>query len=727
MKLSKKYSEIQSSLKGVNQEMAQLILDVLDGSGSSILKSEHLRSGSYKFSLEKILTLSKTMREGIDVFIKNVSRIGTSDKMANGSQYYIVDFGGSKTQYTEILKSKINELSERDERPFTEVIPVKFRGSLDLTATYLGESIESDTARLLASQLDLIKRDPHEQVDPLAFDNFMNLLLDFRKAKNAPEHLENIHAHLSELERLSGNEEGVKLKIAKIRSALTQLPFIDEERLLNIVFNIMEYASRYKITYIFLFDECDDWLAKIKEDSIWTNIFRKRQYFFRKLYDRIINLRLYQIYCLTPRVHEILRGEWSDFYPGVQRISNDLVKTRSSGHLVELREQGVYLKEEAIEATLKWLVILEKTYHKPDNIIFETFLPKLIEKIDNKLSRRKANSAIISAIRSFIRLTEDIKNGQQQYDLAKRTPKQYIVIGDCIESAFSSYLNYLNFNFKKKHQNVGNNKLIDGQFIITPRGRELKIYAEFKSFGEPKNFKIQKIEQVINCVKNLKTDVIFFLFCPGLTEDFVWEKLHEWKNYGLIESEIDINKITLFTINDQTLLNCLVGFKQVQSSRLSEKFEHFDKLLRLLNKDFHGKLFNLFPPPKDPEEKEIEEKITQPLEEIYSKQSYVSLLQQLKSFNDTNIRTSVEILINFRNKKTNKIFAFRKNDVIKDKIDNLLKNSFNDGVNLLKQFNIIVEKNEKIRFNWDKFETDKNDVENFMIDVFSTFLNAISN
>ena len=53
----------------------------------------------------------------------------------------------------------------------------------------------------------------------------------------------------------------------------------------------------------------------------WNENFRKKQFFFRKLYDKIPNLRLYQIYCLTPRVQEILKGELTDRIPGVQRIS----------------------------------------------------------------------------------------------------------------------------------------------------------------------------------------------------------------------------------------------------------------------------------------------------------------------------------------------------------------------------------------------------------------------
>ncbi len=717
MNLKNKYAEIQRSFKGINMEMAKKVLDILEDPGSLTIKSDDLKSGTYTFPLEKILTLSKKMKRGMDEFLENVKRIGMSDEIENGAQFYITDFGGSKSQYIELLKSKIYEFREKDNRPFTEIITVTFNGNLDLTATYLGETIEHNTARLLASQLDLLKRAIPDKIDSHTFENFLNLLVEFRKIKDAPDHLENIYAHLSELERVSGGMKGIQLKFSLIRKELMQLPLVDEERLLNTVLEIMKYASRYKILFVLFFDECDEWLSQDDTNtSLWNNNFKNRQYFFRKLYDKISDLRLYQIYCLTPRVHEVLRGPLRDFMPGAQRIGSDLTKIRATGSLISVTEFGAYIDEEAIEAVLKWLILIERVINKPDNIIFNSFLPRLIEKIDNKLSRRVANSEIVSSIKSFMELTDEIKNGEDQYKWAKKTAK-YTVIGDCVDHIFPMYLNYLNFHFIKKHVDVGDGNRIDGRFLKVRTGNK-EIHAEIKTMGDPKNFVKTKIDQALNCIKNLNSIAITFLFCPGLTEAYVNDKLYEWKNHGLIDSEIDLEKIIFFVISDQTILNCLVGLRQVDSSSLDEKLDHFNKLLRLLNKDFHGKLYNIFPPPKrDPEM--VKDRGEGPTVGP-SAQSYKVLLSQMQNFTDTKIRTAVEIF-NIMGTK-DKVYTRRKRDKVISELDNLLKDSFNEGFDLLKKYKIMKDTGENLTFIWNSFDTPRQDEENFMIEVFQTFL-----
>ena len=729
LKLTKNYATLKDSLRNVSKDISQRILKVLEVSGSEILRPEHLESAGSKISLKSVLVLSEEMKRSISIFNENISKIGNSDEMETGSQFYITDFGGSKTQFIELIKSIIDENIERDEPPFDRLIPLTFNGSIDLTAHNLGEKIEHDTARILTRQLEILKRDPTSKVDPHAFENFMNLLLEFRKVKNAPEHLEKIQNNLADIERLSDGSTGLRMRISNIRQELSQLPIIDEERLLNIVLDIMEFASKYKIIYIFFFDECDDWLAKIEEESKWDPNFLKRQYFFRKLYDRISNLRLYQIYCFTPRVHEILRSERSDTAPGIQRISSDLIKVSATGSYVQIREQGVYQGIEATEAVLKWLVLLEKVYQQADKEIFISFLDVLIDKVENKLSRRKANSTIISSIKSYIQLTDDIKNGQNQYNMADRNPSHYLTIGNIIEKAFASYLNFLNFNFLKKHQDVGDGYKIDGRFMSVV-GDETEIYAEIKSFKEPSSFSFDKAEQVIHCVKNPKSKAIFFLFCKELSEEFVHNKFHEWKNYGKIPYNAKIENIVFIVIQDQTLLNSLVGFEQVLPSQLNSKLENFDKLLRLLNKDFHGKLINIFPSREkifeDIPEREEDEEDREIKKPDLTKKSYSQLLIKLKSFNDTTIRTSVEVVKTLGSKS--KIYSYRKLQTIKNQINSpLLKNSFEDAVEFLKQGNIIQETKDSLKFNWDVFDSAdiKSDPEGLMTQIFNSLLKII--
>jgi len=665
------------------------------------------------------------MKKSIREFSENIKRIALSDKNETGTQFYESDYGGSKTQYIELIKSLIDDNKNRNEPPYPRIIPVVFNGSVDLTASYLGEKIENETAKILTRQLELSEGSQTIETDSHAFEKFMNLLVDFRNAKNAPEHLDKIYKNLSDLERIIDNSPRITDKISDIRKEISKLPLIDEERLLKIVFDIMEFASKYRIVYLFMYDECDDWLSKVEEESVWADNFLKRQYFFRKLLDRLSNFRLYQIFCLTPRVYETIRSEKSDNVPGIQRLSTEMMKGSSTGSYVHIREEGVYQDDEALEAVLKWLIIMEKAFKKADDEIFNAFLPTLKEKIDNKLSRRKANLAVISSIRSFINLTDEIKHGQDEYSTAEKMSSVYMTIGNFIEDVFASYLNFLNFNFIKKHFSVGDGKLIDGKFMTTKAGK-IEIFAEIKSFGKLESFRREKVEQVINCVNNKQSKAIFFLFCRDLTEKYVMDNFHKWKNFGHIDSDIDLEMIIPIIISDQTLLNCLVGLGKISHSQLNDKFEDFDKLLRLMNKDFHGKLTNLFTIDEEIPVIEKPLKEEKPLLLEFGKESYLTLLKKLKSIDDTTRRTAVEIILNVGTK--DKVYSNRTIKVVKNLIKQpLLKRSFDEALEFLKKHNIMREKNERIEIHWDYFDkTDiKNDPEGLMIQIFKETISVI--
>lgn len=728
MKLKKKYEELKDSLLNVNRETSSRVLDILETSGSAIIKATDLESAGYTTPLEKILILSDHMNQAIDKFNETIKKIGSADRPEAGSLFYIAEYGGSKTQFIELINSIIIQNKERNLPPFNRVIPIVFNGIIDLSATYLGEQIEQQTAKILSRELDRLEREDKTSKEIRAFENFLNLLVEFRKVKNAPEHLERIYSLLSDIERVSEHSVGLDLKISKIRNELSQLPLIDEEKLLNIVFEIMKFASRYNVVYIFFFDECDEWLAKVEQESIWDKNFIKRQYFFRKLYDNISELRLYQIYCFTPRIHEALRSEKSDTVPGIHRLSSDLTKyiSSSSSHSL-IREEGIYQGNEAVEAVLKWLILLEKSVHSVDPTIFVSFLDKLINKIDNKLSRRKANGTIIAAIRAYIKLAEYIKYGQNQYEAVRKTPSHQLTIGRIIEDTFASYLNFLNFNFVKKHRVVGGGKLIDGRFSMGVKGREDQLYAEIKSFNRPDAFDKSKADQVINCVQNFNQEVVFFLFCNELTIDFVRNEFYGWKSHGLIPPDIDLELIIPIIFNDQTLLNCLVGFEKIPYYQLAEKLENFDILVRLLAKDFHGKLMNLFPAPiKEPEIPSEAPEVKEVGPEIPSyDETYRELLKKMRKYDDTTVRTAVDVITSLGTK--NKVYTFRKEHVLKENVSSLLKDSFDDAIALLKRINVVKESASGIHFNWDIFE--KNDIkvdkEGLMIEVFKEFLKKI--
>ncbi|MFW9877491.1 MAG: hypothetical protein ACFFG0_30765, partial [Candidatus Thorarchaeota archaeon] len=721
MKLKKKYEEFKDSLLNVNKETATRVLNILETSGSAIIKATDLESGGYPVPLEKILILSEHMNQAIKKFNDTIRRIGATDNPETGSLFYIAEYGGSKTQFIELINSIILENKERNLPPFNYVVPILFNGVIDLTATYLGEQIEQHTAKILSRELDRLEREGKHTKEKRTFENFLNLLIEFRKVKDAPEHLEKISSLLTDIERINKSSVGMTVKTSKIRYELSQLPLIDEEKLLNIVFEIMRFASQYKVIYVFFFDECDEWLAKGEQESGWDQNFIKRQYFFRKLYDFIAELRLYQIYCFTGRIHESLRSEKSDSVPGIHRLSSDLIKYLSPSSSYSLiREEGIYQGDEAVEAVLKWLILLEKAVQPVDSMIFDTFLEKLINKVDNKLSRRKANATIIAALRAYIQLKEYLKYGQNQYELAMKTSSQQLTIGNMIEDTFSSYLNFLNFNFEKKHKDVGEGKLVDGRFAMGIKGEASKLYAEIKSFNKPSSFELKKVEQVLNCVKNLNQKVALFLFCNGLTYESVKDKFYEWKMHGQIAPDINLDLIIPIIINDQTLLNCLVGLKNVPYYQLSEKFDNFDILVRLLAKDFHGKLMNLFPIPlTEFETPQIPSETKEPDKEKSSRGNlYNNLLNKMKSYDDTVIRTAVDIISALGTDK--KVYTFRKEGTLKNKVSALLKDSFDEAIAFLKRIMIIKDSTKGIQFNLDIFEESdaKNDPEGFMIDVF---------
>lgn len=726
MDLNKKYRRMKESLRNISGDVASRILNVLESEGSAILRSEHLMSGGYKqATLDQILILSTKMREAIRHFQDTITSIGNSENPMNGTLHYIADFGGSKSQFIELINSIINNQKEKGIVPFDRIIPVTLNGVSDLRASVLGEYVYDATARILARQVEL------EQSGTHAFSNLMDIILNYKKVKDAPARLNNILEIVSDIERISESKAGIKIKIEDLRNDLIKLPLLDDESLLKIVLDIMEFGSKYGVIYILFYDECDEWISKLESEPVWNPNLISRSYFFKQLLNRLSNINIYQVFCFTQRIYEVLReSKENDTIPGIQRLSAELSKNTTSNLYTEIREGGVYQEDEAVEVVLKWLFMLERSLHPPKYEIFNEFLPTLIEKINQKLPRRTANIKIITTIRAYMKLVDDINYGQDQYNKAEKTGSMYISIGIWIEKTFSSYLNYLNYNFVKKHISVGGDKKVDG--MLSKIGDVREYYAEIKTFSFPSKFNLEKADQVINCASS-GNKVIFFLFCKDLERKFITERFYEWKNYGRIPKDVNLDDIIIFIINEQTLLNCLVGFERIEHSKLHQKFDFFDQMLRLMNKNFHGRLMNLFPQKRqkvlslDTVEK-IEVELTKGdrrSKKEVDKESYISLLNELENIDDTEIRTAVEIINILGSNK--KVYTRKKIDGVKDQLNTpILKNSFTDALNYLKQAKIIKETSININFNWDHFEESKDNPKKFMCNVFSYLLNYIN-
>jgi len=721
MELRKQYQKIRDSLKFINEEIASRVLEVLETEGSAILKREHLLSGGLPpVKLEYLLTLSAEMRKAIIHFQENINYIAKEQHPKNGALYYISKYGGSKTQFIELIKSILQEQKIKGLTPYDKIIPIILNGSSELRASILGEQIYDNTARILAKDGEI------EQDNPQAFTELMKLILEYKNVRDAPARMSEILDLLSDLERSSTSTVGKSLRFKNLRGKLRELPLLDDESLLKIVLDIMEYGSSHGIVYLLFYDECDEWLSKIESEPTWSNSLLKYSYFFKQLLNRIANIRIYQIFCFTPRIYEVLRTEKSGSIPGLQRLSSELDKTAVSSVYAEIWESGVYKEEESSEVTLKWLFLLERKMRKQaDPEIFSTFIPTLIEKINSKLPRRMGNIKIISSIRAYLKLSDDIKYGQSQYNRALRPSGRgiYISIGNWIEDSFSSYLNYLNYMFIKKHVPVGPHTKVDGK--LSKMGDDKIYLAEIKTLKDPSKFEIGKAEQVIDTITTGKK-VIFFLFCRDLEELYVREKFHEWQNHGKILKEVNLDNLILFLINEQILLNCLVGFERTRPSELGPKFPDFDIIVRLINKNFHGRLLNLFPETRRIQTKGTQEKAPLKKEAIIETTSYNSLLLKLEAIENTEIKTAVEIIQTLGTR--NKVYMRRKADVLKSQLTPLLKSSFSDAITYLMRLKIIKKSNVNYNFNWDIFDKDKSkdESEQFMEDVFSYLIDHIN-
>ena len=146
-----------------------------------------------------------------------------------------------------------------------------------------------------------------------------------------------------------------------------------------------------------------------------------------------------------------------------------------------------------------------------------------------------------------------------------------------------------------------------------------------------------------------------------------------------------------------------------------------------MNRDFHGKLINLFPQKEKINEEEIEEIVEKEPEILVApEQSYSELLQKLRGVNDTTVRTALEVVLNLGTRK--KIYNYRKTQTIRNQLNTpLFRNSFDDAINFLKQGTIIQEEKNYLKFNWDVFDQAdiKNDQEGLMIEIFKSLLNHI--
>ena len=487
-KIVNNYSYFEDSIKK--------ILGIFEGTGENqIITSEIIPSN---FRIKDSIVLSDQIERGLNIIHKGLRDIQEENAINSGSLFYFSQYGGSKTQFLNLIK---NEASTR----LNNCIVVLFEDLHHINPILIFESIFDQIFHIIAKMPELQENTEKYRKFSRELRQYLSeVQIAIRQSSNLKE-AEEILKTLIKIKNPNMRQEIIKLDVLLHSTIL-----VDPVAIFNKIISLMQFCSRNGISFLFLFDEVDLWLEEQGDDLSFSKDFNRKSKIMKYMLEIPDNqIKSYMVFACTDRVNMLFKTLQHKF-ENISPVSSRL--NRHYNHAEKILEPGNYGPkiDEALVKIAAFYHLANKRV-KIESHFLEEVLP-VLEKKYKFLSRRMANSKILQILNNYQLISQPLAIGLKEW---KSSATYY---GNLIQKHLPSILNRLTIKFVREDVPIDPIKgltkdKIDGYFVNYSLSNEkIKTYAEIKLTN---NFKGDKAYQVLQYLQlNEDKHIILIIFCP---------------------------------------------------------------------------------------------------------------------------------------------------------------------------------------------------------------------
>lgn len=538
-------------------EVIKKILNIFDGTGENQIISNELIPKPLR--IKEFVIFSNEIERALNIIHSKLREIQQKGLTNSGSLFYFSQYGGSKTQFLNLVE---NEISFE----IPNCITILFEDLYHINPIILFEQIFSQI-------FQIIGRVPKISEDQVKYRRFSNELRryigEIQVAIQQSSNLKQAEMLLSNLRKIKNPE--MRNIINELDALLHSTILVDSIDILNKIIQLMQFCSQNEILFLFLFDEVDLWLDEGGEELKFSKDFNKISKIMKLILEIPDNkIKIFMVYTCTDRVNRLFQTMQHKFET-ISPVASRLNRIYNSSE--KILEPGNYgSKIDIAMVTLAAYYHLANNRVKINTEIIEKAIP-ILDKKYKSFSRRMANSKIIQLLKNYQILSEPLKSGLKNW---KNNTQHY---GILLQNNLPSILNRLTIKFVQKDILVDPSRIlsrdkIDGYFVnYSLEDEEIKTHVEIKL---TKEFKGEKAYQALQYLQlHPEESLVMIIFTPTPSNIINKEIINYAENNGydksvykrikfiLIDKPIAfsaINGISRASIDSESILEFLDAF-----------------------------------------------------------------------------------------------------------------------------------------------------------------------
>lgn len=529
------------------ESWVQNIIAIFEGSGKSQIVTKETIKNSNK-RIQDFLILSPQMENALKYIYSELKEIKNSPLKFSGGMFYFSRYGGSKTQFLNLV---LNEIQVK----LPDCIVVLFQDIEEISPLQLFNKIKQ-TAYYSIPNLSRFKNDEQKYLDLInSLESISTeISVDLRQSSNLDKILHKIGFVKN---RLNKNPK-LKKELENTIEILHTSIFVDSESIVKKILDFMKVLTNNGFLFLFLYDEVDLWIDETSDQLLFSKKFIRLEKILKYILESSQHeIRLFHLFACTERVNTLIKDNQHIYSESSSAGSRFIQIYNRSEHVPEPGNYGDNV-EKALTKISAFYTLANDNFKIDSN-----FLDQSLEKLKSKYlsySRRLVNPQIIRLLKTYQRLKLPLNKGIKEW---RSNARKY---GSLIEYHLERILDHINIKFIRENILIQPNKRdsdkIDGYFInYDENENEIKTYVEIKL---TKNFTGDKAYQALQWTQLRKEPIIMIIFSPNSIEE-INQRIIDYAERMGFTSE-DTEKIRILNISESYAFCSIIGVGGVLSN-----------------------------------------------------------------------------------------------------------------------------------------------------------------